>query len=53
MAHDKLAAVFPNFQFRGFLMDIKGNAIELPIENRPKVDPNKVKEDDFLTTLKH
>jgi hypothetical protein len=45
MAHDKLAAIFPNFKFRGYLMDIEGKCIDLPIVSSAKVDPSKVKED--------
>lgn len=47
-AHDKLAAIFPNFKFRGFLMDIEGKVIDIPIQMTPKIDPSKVKEDVFL-----
>jgi hypothetical protein len=53
MAHDKLAKAFPRFKFRGFLMDIRGNVIELKIEDRPKIDSSKVKEDKFLVNLQH
>jgi hypothetical protein len=45
MAHDKLCAIFPNFKFRGYLMDIHGKCIDLPIVTHAKVDPSKVKED--------
>lgn len=48
MAHDKLAAIFPNFKFRGYLMDIQGKVIDIPVKSTPKVDPSKVKEDVFL-----
>lgn len=43
MAQDKLAAVFPNFKFRGFLMDIDGKCTEIPVISKEKVDPSKVK----------
>jgi hypothetical protein len=43
MAHDKLAEIFPSFTFRGFLMDIEGKCIELPIVQRAKIDHSKVK----------
>lgn len=53
MAHDKLAAIFPNFKFRGYLMDIQGKTIEIPVKSTPKIDPSKVKEDVFLAELQH
>lgn len=34
LAHDKLASVFPNLTFRGFLMDINGKCIELTVEEK-------------------
>jgi hypothetical protein len=52
MAHDKLANMFPNFKFRGFLMDIEGKSIELPIIEKEKIHPSKVREDKFLSSLK-
>ena len=34
LAHDKLATVFPNLSFRGFLMDINGKCIELTVQEK-------------------
>ena len=45
MAHDKLALLFPNFKFRGYLMDLEGKCIELPINENLKAEPIKVFED--------
>lgn len=45
LARDKLATIFPNFKFRGYLMDIQGKCIELPIIEKDKISPDKVKED--------
>jgi hypothetical protein len=52
-AYDKLGTVFPNFKFRAYLMDISGSVKELTIEERPKIDPNLVKDDPFLMSLMH
>jgi hypothetical protein len=41
MAHDKLAKIFTNFKFRGFLMDMEGNCIELKIKDKLSVEANK------------
>jgi hypothetical protein len=32
LSYDKLAKTFPNFKFRGFLMDIEGKSIELQVK---------------------
>lgn len=34
-------------------MDIEGKCTEIPIIDKQKVDPSKVKEDEFLSSLKH
>jgi hypothetical protein len=53
MAHDNLANIFPSFKFRGFLMDTDGSVKELLIEEKVRVDPKMVREDNFLLSLKH
>lgn len=53
LAHDKLARLFPNFKFKGYLMDLEGKCIELLIKQTPKIDSSRVIEDIFLTSLKH
>ena len=43
MARDKLKTVFPNFNFRGFLMDINGNCIQLEIKEKSEGNACKSK----------
>jgi hypothetical protein len=51
MTNDKLALKFPNFKFRGYIMDIHGKCDEINVVQKAHVDPSKVKEDNFLATL--
>lgn len=54
MAHDKLAALFPNFKFRGYLMDLKGQCIHIPTQHNLKSEQHyQTIEDEFLSSLKH
>ena len=51
-AYDLLAVKFPNFTFKGYLMDIKGNCKELEINREVKYDHTKTtatQKDSFLT----
>lgn len=51
MANDKLAMKFPNFKFRGYIMDMHGKCEEIKVVQKAHIDPAKAKEDNFLATL--
>jgi hypothetical protein len=53
MAYDRLAKIFPNFKFRGYLMDIDGKCVELHVNGGHKLHSHDAKEDSFLANLRH
>jgi hypothetical protein len=50
-AYDALALVFHNMKFKGFLMDLDGKCIELPVAKDPTIK-SQAKEDPFLAFTK-
>lgn len=51
-AHDLLKVKFPDFKFQAFLMDLKGDMVEIPIDkNRKSSEYVEIKEDNFLAAI--
>jgi hypothetical protein len=51
-AHDLLKVKFPDFKFQAFLMDLRGDMVEITIDkNRKNTDFVEVKEDNFLSAI--